>query len=232
MSFKTILIAASIVCSLTCTQSSSSLYAASQTTIVENKNQPKNPESISWFKSFYNDITNFFSKNDESEITFYNAIKKDYITVPISQHHLAHLNDASTLLVSCVDFRLRDETIKLMENVFKLQDQYDEVVIPGATLSLVQKEHSQHAHWSKTIMEVVGLLKKLHNIKRVIFLDHLGCGAYKLIHGEEVVKTVEKETAAHKAVFKEAREIFAKHFPQLEIHTLLMGLDGKVEICH
>ena len=48
---------------------------------------------------------------------------------------------ASTLLISCVDFRLRDKTEKLMIEKFNLLDDYDEVTIPGASLALTKDSH-------------------------------------------------------------------------------------------
>lgn len=158
--------------------------------------------------------------------TFDELIKQPTIMVPVSSPDLEKKHEASTLLISCVDFRLRDETDKLMETHLSLLDDYDEIALPGASLALVQ---TKYPHWGKTVKDLISLLEKLHHIKRVIFLDHCGCGAYKLLQGKEHAATREKETHSHKIVFDKAREILKKEFPNLKVYTLLMGLDGVVE---
>ena len=170
--------------------------------------------------------TLFLSNCSNFESSFDKQMKKEFIMVPVSSNSLADMNKASTLLVSCIDFRLRDETSKLMEDIFELTDQYDEVVIPGAALALVQQDGNL-AHWGKTLIDIVKIAQQLHDIKRVIFLDHRSCGAYKKILGEDALKDGDN---AHKKAFSKAREIFKNKFPGIEVHTLLMGLDGKVEI--
>ncbi len=170
--------------------------------------------------------TLFLSNCSSFESSFDKQMKKDFIMVPVSSNSLADMKKASTLLVSCIDFRLRDETSKLMEDIFELTDQYDEVVIPGAALALVQQDGNL-AHWGKTLIDIVEIAQQLHDIKRVIFLDHRNCGAYKKILGEEALKNGDD---AHKKAFSKARQIFKDKFPGIEVHTLLIGLDGKVEI--
>lgn len=173
---------------------------------------------------------NYFSTyvSDAYWPKFDKQIKKDFVMVPVSSYNLKNMHKASTLLISCIDFRLRDETGWLMEEVLGLTDEYDEVAIPGAALAFLQTKH--YEHWAKTLKDIVGLAKDLHGIERVIFLDHRGCGAYEKILGEDSISTPEKETKTHTEVFKKTRKNFAKEFPDLKVYTFLMGLDGKVEI--
>ena len=138
------------------------------------------------------------------------------------------MHNASTLLVSCVDFRLRDETSRLMEDYFHLTDNYDEVVLPGASLALVQHEYQG---WSDALEHFIDVVSKLHHIKRVIFLDHLGCGAYKMLIGKEHVSTEVDEEKVHQEVLSVAASIVRNKFPGLEVYALLMGLDGVVKNC-
>ncbi|RTK92436.1 MAG: hypothetical protein EKK61_04490 [Rickettsiales bacterium] len=139
------------------------------------------------------------------------------------------MKEASTLVVSCVDFRLRDEIADLLTNKLGLKDDYDEVALPGASLAFVE---SSKEHWGETITDIIGLLKDLHKIKRVIFVDHLGCGAYKVLKGNDILKTVEIEKASHLETFQTARKKLKQHFPDLDVHTFLMDLDGNVENIH
>ena len=95
----------------------------------------------------------------------FEARLKQDLKVQISNSSLAKLHEASTLLVSCVDFRLRNETEDLMNETLGLVDDYDEVVFPGASLALVT---DTHRHWGKSMEEIIALLEKLHHIKRVV----------------------------------------------------------------
>jgi carbonic anhydrase len=166
------------------------------------------------------------SKSNAETQSFENAIKKDVYKIEMSDPNLAKKHEATTLLISCVDFRLRDETEKLMVKHLFLEDNYDEISIPGASLALVA---DQYPHWGKTLLDIIELLKNLHHIKRIIFLDHRNCGAYTLLKGKEHAETKEKETLSHREIFVLAKDKIKKEFPQMEIHTLLMGLDGTVE---
>jgi carbonic anhydrase len=166
-------------------------------------------------------LTNFNLYADNKDILSDQKVLK----VKVSNEHLKVLNKASTLLISCVDFRLRDETVEFMKKL-NLLDDYDEVSLPGSSLALV---NNQYPYWGKTIEDVIELLQKLHDIKQIIFLDHRECGAYKLLVGEEYLKTPEKETGAHAEILNKARKIVNEKFPTLKVYTFLMGLDGVVE---
>lgn len=158
--------------------------------------------------------------------SFEQSISKP-IKIDISSAKLSKMHKASTLLISCVDFRLRDETEKLMRVNFGLLDDYDEVVMPGASLALVSPNHP---HWKQTVEDIIEVLKKLHHVKRVILLDHRDCGAYKLIMGHEHTKNHESETKMHHEVLSQAKSAIETKFPQLKVYTLLLGLDGVVEV--
>lgn len=150
---------------------------------------------------------------------------KKIVKVEVCKEHLETLSEASTLLISCVDFRLTEETDKFMNNL-GLKDDYDKVSLPGASLALV---NDQYTYWGKTIEDTIEILTKLHNIKQVIFLDHRECGAYKLLIGEQYLKTPEATTEAHFKILNKARNIIKEKFPKLRVYTFLMGLDGVVE---
>ena len=152
-------------------------------------------------------------------------IDKKIVKVEVSKEHLKTLNEASTLLISCVDFRLIDETDKLMKQL-GLEDDFDKVSLPGASLALVNETYT---HWGKTIEDTIDILQELHNIKQIIFLDHRECGAYKKLINQEYLNTKEKETEIHTEILNKARKLIKEKFPQLKVYTFLMGLDGVVE---
>lgn len=157
---------------------------------------------------------------------FEETIKRDEFKVNMTYDNLEERIYTDNLLVSCVDFRFRCEIDRLMRDVLHVSGDYDEIALPGSSLALVEESFPD---WGKTMDEVIGVLQNIHHIKRVIFLDHRDCGAYKLIKGEQSICTKEKETETHAAVFKKVRKYMQDRFPELEIYTLLIGLDGIVE---
>jgi carbonic anhydrase len=158
---------------------------------------------------------------------FEKRLNANNIKIKVSDQNLSNMHKASTLLISCVDFRLRDETEKLMSDALGLIDDYDEVALPGAALTLVSPDHP---HWKQTVEDIIGLVEKLHNIKRVVLLDHRGCGAFKLVKGDDHTKSHGAETEMHRKVMNEAKKVINTKFPHLKVYSLLLGLDGAVEV--
>lgn len=129
------------------------------------------------------------------------------------------------LLLSCMDFRLMDDIGRYMaERGF--HEKYDHLVLAGASLGAV---NDKYPAWRKTFWDHVDLAVQLHQIERLVVMDHRDCGAYRLLVGAEQVDTPEKETAAHAQQLAALRSITQDRYPNLKVETLLMGLDGKVE---
>jgi carbonic anhydrase len=129
------------------------------------------------------------------------------------------------LLMTCMDFRLIDETERYMTGR-GLRDKYDQIILAGASLGAVT---DRYPAWNKTFWEHLDLGLKLHHIHTVIVMDHRDCGAYKAILGEDFTKDRAKETAVHTEKLREIRkQVVAKH-PALKVELLLMSLDGTVE---
>jgi hypothetical protein len=164
---------------------------------------------------------------DSANAKFDAAMKQKRLQVKMSSSNLKGDHTASTLLISCVDFRLRDETESLMQDVLGLKDDYDEISIPGASLALA---NNKYPHWTQTLEEIIAILQDLHHIKRVIFLDHRNCGAYTLMLGKEHAETKDLEFAAHKDSLMKAKKVIQDKFPNLSVHSLLIGFDGGVDV--
>ena len=161
--------------------------------------------------------------NSDKESQFNAAIKKPSFTIPLSHPNLAEMHEASTLVVSCVDFRFRDEIENFLRKTLGLGDDYDEISIPGASLAFVTADKK---NWTSTVDDIIKLLKDLHKIRRVIFIDHMGCGAYKILKKKEMEKG--NEIDVHKKIFQEAHNKMKRDFPELGVYTLLMELDGTI----
>jgi carbonic anhydrase len=129
------------------------------------------------------------------------------------------------LLLSCMDFRLMDEIERYMSGR-GLRDKYDHVILAGASLGAITEEYPA---WNQTFWEHLDIAIKLHNIREVIVMDHRDCGAYKVILGAEHTKDPNVERDTHAAHLKKLKGMINEKFPKLEVETLLMALDGKVE---
>lgn len=134
--------------------------------------------------------------------------------------------NTEALLLSCMDFRLMDEVERYMTGR-GLRNNYDHIVLAGASLGAITDKFPA---WNQTFWEHLDVAIKLHHIHRVIVLDHRDCGAYKVVLGPEHAKDRKTERDAHAAQLDKLRgQIGAKH-PQLKVETLLMSLDGTVEV--
>ena len=163
---------------------------------------------------------------DASRLDFDTLMQQPSFRVRMSNEALQGHHQASTLLIDCVDYRLRDETERFMRDDLHLVDQYDEIAIPGAALAL---ENTSYPHWARTTTDIIALLQKAHHIQRVIFLDHRECAAYAMVYGQAQLDTPAKEHAVHAKVLAQARQAVQQAFPALAVYTLLIGLDGVVE---
>jgi len=135
------------------------------------------------------------------------------------------------LLLSCMDYRLTDEIADYMQNHLHMKKKYDYVILAGASLGV---NNTKYPNWGKTFWEHLDTAIALHSIHEVIIIDHRNCGAYKLLLGKDFPADsndaqLKEETAVHKQQLDMlAKAIHEKH-PNLEVATLLMGLDGGVE---
>jgi carbonic anhydrase len=69
----------------------------------------------------------------------------------------------------------------------------------------------------------------LHQVNRVIAMNHRDCGAAKIAYGEEKVANPRIETETHKAALMEFRKQVGERQPKLAVEMGLMDLKGKVE---
>jgi carbonic anhydrase len=129
------------------------------------------------------------------------------------------------LLLSCMDYRLVDETERYM-TTRGLRDKYDHIVLAGASLGAVTDKYPD---WGRTFWEHLDVAIQLHQVHKVIVMDHRDCGAYKTILGEDLAKNPSRETTVHGAQLKALRGQIKKKHASLDVELLLMALDGKVE---
>jgi hypothetical protein len=131
----------------------------------------------------------------------------------------------SYLVVSCIDFRLRDELEAYASGRWG-KDSYDEVALAGASLGVLNDKFQA---WNQAFTQNLDVAIQLHGVNTVVFIDHRDCGAYKNIVGATCCETTETENAAHEAQMSKIRAYMKEKYPSLKVETLLMNLDGTVE---
>jgi len=147
----------------------------------------------------------------------------------VSSEPLAGGTDA--LLLSCMDYRLTDEIPDYMQNHLHMKKKYDYVILAGASLGV---NNTKYPNWGKTFWEHLDTAIALHGIHEVIIMDHRNCGAYKLLLGKDFpaeanAVQLKEETEVHRQQLDTLAKTIHEKYPNLEVSTLLMGLDGDVE---
>jgi hypothetical protein len=128
------------------------------------------------------------------------------------------------LLLTCMDYRLTHEIEAYME-ARGLAHKYDHVVLAGASLGAL---NDRFPAWADVFWTHLDLAIQLHQVHRVMILDHRDCGAYKMILGEAAVKDADAELKAHVKQLYAVRAAILARKPELEVEIGLMALDGKV----
>jgi carbonic anhydrase len=130
------------------------------------------------------------------------------------------------LAVMCIDYRLVDKAVRFFDDERRLSGEYDLVALAGASLAAVSPAFpsSGAAFWDH-----IAIAQKLHNIKRVVLLDHRQCGAYKVQFGDQYAEGGAAEFEQHRGVMKRAKAEFERRKIDLPVEFHLMALDGKVE---
>jgi hypothetical protein len=129
---------------------------------------------------------------------------------------------AEALAVTCIDYRFTGDAAQLLDSLH-LAKQYDLVSLAGASLAAVSPKFpsSNAAFWDQ-----LALAKSLHDVKKLIILDHRDCGAYKAAFGDKYAGEGAAETAQHKGVMLDVKAKLAEKYPALGFEAYLLALDG------
>ena len=132
--------------------------------------------------------------------------------------------DYEAMVLACIDPRMQGPVFDYLKKR-GLTGQYSQFTIAGAAIGVVAPAF---ADWHKAFWDNVGASAELHNIKRVIVIDHRDCGAAKIAYGADSIATPERENATHRTALTEFRKQLAERAPKLAVETGLMALDGSM----
>ena len=107
----------------------------------------------------------------------------------------------------------------------KLSGKYSLFTIAGSAIGVTANKFKK---WHKTFWDNFETSVKLHNIKKLIVINHRDCGAAKIINGKKEFSSI-NETKVHKNSFQKIKKTFKKKYPKLKIELKLISLNRKIQ---
>ena len=128
------------------------------------------------------------------------------------------------MVLSCIDPRFQPIVYNYLKKK-KLNGKYSSFTIAGSAIGVTANKFKS---WHKTFWDNFDTSVKLHNIKKLIVINHRDCGAAKIINGKKKFSKI-NETNVHKTSFQKIKKIFKKKYPKLSIELKIISLSSKVE---
>lgn len=124
----------------------------------------------------------------------------------------------NALVLTCIDFRFHNQLEKLLQD--KVCQSFDLKTDAGAVKQLV----SGKAAVRDWILQNIEIARKLHQIKKVVLVNHRDCGAYG---GDAAFANHRAQVNFHKNQLEEATKIIQEKFPDLKVETYFAELEGE-----
>lgn len=128
------------------------------------------------------------------------------------------------MVLSCIDPRFQPIVYNYLRKK-KLSGKYSSFTIAGSAVGVTANKFKR---WHKIFWDNFETSVKLHNIKKLIVINHRDCGAAKIINGKKEFSDI-NETKVHKNSFKKIKKIFRKKYPKLSIELKLISLNKKIQ---
>ena len=128
------------------------------------------------------------------------------------------------MVLSCIDPRFQPIVYNYLKKK-KLMGKYSSFTIAGSSVGVTANRFKK---WHKVFWENFDTSVKLHNIKKLIVINHQDCGAAKIINGKKEFSTI-NETKVHKTSFQKLKKIFKKKYPELKIELKFVSLNKKIK---
>ena len=128
------------------------------------------------------------------------------------------------MVLSCIDPRFQPIVYNYLKKK-KLNGKYSAFTIAGSAIGVTA---SKFKKWHQTFWDNIDTSIKLHNIKKLIVINHCDCGAAKIINGQKKFNAI-NEKKIHKASFLKLKKIFKRKYPKLNIEFKIISLNKKIE---
>ena len=123
------------------------------------------------------------------------------------------------MVLSCMDPRLQEKVFRYLKSR-KLTGKYSSFTIAGAAIGVTHKKFKK---WHSAFWDNLETSIKLHNIRRLIVINHKDCGAAKIINGgKKFNSSIENEI--HKESFKNIKKKLKKKHPDLKISLKILSV--------
>lgn len=133
---------------------------------------------------------------------------------------------SKALCIMCIDPRLVDRGVQFFDSYIGApppppQYRYDIVALAGGALAGVGPAFPESiaAFWSH-----VEIAKSLHDIQKIVVLDHRDCGAYKVQFGSQFTTDDPGEIDQHTQIMKLAKAEFERRRVGLPVEFWLMPI--------
>ena len=128
------------------------------------------------------------------------------------------------MVLSCIDPRFQSIVYNYLRKK-KLSGKFSSFTIAGSAVGVTANKFKR---WHKIFWDNFETSVKLHNIKKLIVINHRDCGAAKIINGKKEFSYI-NESKVHKNSFKKIKKMFKKKYPKLSLELKIISLNSKVE---
>lgn len=123
-------------------------------------------------------------------------------------------------VLSCMDYSLVDKTIELLKNECCM-DEFDHFILAGASLGYNQ---CKYPDWKTAFTEHLDLAIEMHNIKKIIVLEHEGCSAYGMLYEDDDVN-IYNENSYHFMNMIQFVNTMQELYPDIPVECYLLPLN-------
>ena len=174
-------------------------------------------------------INNFQSRNLSTS--------KQITCSPCSSTAQVNLYNAKACVLSCIDFRLRDNIVCHLD-LLGYKDNYDETCAAGASLGYngFLDYNGENEIWTTYIDNHISIAYDLHSISQIIIIEHQQCGAYGHQYGTGTYLPLEEELGYQETNLQTAGPVLWSKFnptngtvrqiPNLEIIGYRISIDA------
>ncbi len=120
-----------------------------------------------------------------------------------------NIHSCEAVVLACIDFRFWKETMKFVEEELGIES-YDFPKLPGAAKAI-----NDCLNEVDVAMECVGVPCKLHNVRKIVVVNHADCGAYG--GSRQFSGDAEAEQRFHEGELRKAKEKILAKYPGKEI---------------
>lgn len=134
-----------------------------------------------------------------------------------------NIHSCEAVVLSCIDFRFREETQKFVEEELGIKS-FDLASVPGAAKAINDSTSGADIIW-----QCLGVPCNLHHAGKIVVVNHQDCGAYG--GSEKFGDDSQTELEFHAAELKKAKVMILEKFSDREVILAYAKLsDDKNEV--